>query len=325
MSDASHVYITRPLPDQVLAPFEDQLPVPLQIHHRAEFPPNREELLAGVSGAVGVLSMVTDRIDGEVLDAAGDQLKIVANMGVGYDNIDLDAAAERSVVVTNTPGVLDETVADLALALILATVRRVAEGDRFIRTGKEWIWGPQEYVGLDVSAGAVLGIVGLGRIGMATARRAAAFGMRILATGSRADSEEARELGVQPAGLDELLASSDVVSLHCPLKPETHHLIGADQLAAMKPGSYLINTARGPLVDEEALADALEAGHLAGAGLDVHEHEPQVNQRLARRENVVVLPHIGSAGDVTRRRMATLALENLTAVLGGKAPITPVG
>lgn len=324
MAAEPHVFLTRPLDGGLLAEFRSQLPVPVKVHHDAEFPPTRAELLEAVRGADGLVTMVTDRIDAEVLDAAGEQLKVVANMAVGHDNIDVAAASARGVTVTITPGVLDESVADLTMALILSTVRRVVEGDRFIRSGKEWIWGPQSFVGLDVSAGAVLGIVGLGRIGMATARRAAAFGMRILATGRRADSDEARVLDIEPVTLDELIAAADVVSLHAPLTPKTTHMIGQEQLSAMKPGSYLINTSRGPLVDEEALADALESGHLGGAGLDVHEYEPRVNERLHRIQSVVLLPHIGSAGHATRNKMAALAFRNLAAVLNEKDPITPV-
>lgn len=323
-SEPSHVFLTRPLDEGVVSKFRNQLPGQLRIHPDADVPPTRAELLEAVRGAAGLVTLVTDRVDAEVLDAAGEQLKVVANMAVGYDNIDVAAAAERGVIVTNTPGVLDESVADLTLALLLATVRRVAEGDRFIRTGREWIWGPQSFVGLDISAGATLGIVGLGRIGMAAARRAAAFGMDIIATGSRASSQEAASLGIKPASLAEVVENSDVVSLHAPLTADTKHMIGRDELAAMKPGSYLLNTARGPLVDEEALADALESGHLGGAGLDVHEHEPQVNERLRGLQNVVLLPHIGSAGDATRRKMASLAFQNLVAVLSGKDPLTPV-
>ncbi|TLP72933.1 2-hydroxyacid dehydrogenase [Nesterenkonia sphaerica] len=319
-----HIYLTRPLGD-VVEQFRQQLPAQLRVHHTSEFPPDRTELLEAVRGAGAIISLVTDRIDAEVLDAAGDQLKVVANVAVGYDNIDLDAAAERNVTVTNTPGVLDDAVADLTLALLLATTRRVAEGDRFIRTGTEWIWSPEGYVGLDVSAGATLGIVGLGRIGMAVAKRAQAFGMNIVATGRRAHDDDARSFGVRPASsMHELLRVADIVSLHCPLTPETKHLIGAEQLASMKPGSYLINTARGPLVDEEALADALDSGHLSGAGLDVHEFEPQTNSRLRTMEQVVMLPHIGSAGDATRNEMAALAFRNTIAVLSGEQPLTPV-
>lgn len=316
--------LTRPLGD-VVDQFRPQLGAELRIHPDPERPPSRAELLESVRGAEAIISLVTDRIDAEVLDAAGDQLKVVANVAVGYDNIDLEAAAARGVIVTNTPGVLDEAVADLTLALILSTTRRVVESDRFIRTGEPWIWGPKDWVGLDVSAGATLGIIGLGRIGMAVAARARAFGMRIVATGRRAYDDDARALGVVPAGsVGELLPASDIVSLHCPLTPETKHLIDAEALAAMKPGSYLINTGRGPLVDEEALADALETGLLAGAGLDVHEFEPETNPRLREIDSAVLLPHIGSAGDSTRNAMASLALRNAVAVLNGEEPLNPV-
>lgn len=319
-----HVYLSRPV-GAVSEEFRSQLSTELKVFAEAENPPTREDLLDGVRGAEAIISLVTDTIDAEVLDAAGDQLKIVANVAVGYDNIDLAAAAERGVIVTNTPGVLDEAVADLTLGLIISTTRRIVESDRFIRTGEPWIWGPKDWVGLDVSAGATLGIIGLGRIGMAVAQRAHAFGMKIVATGRRAYDDDAAALSVVPvASVEELLASADIVSLHCPLTPETKHLINAEALRAMKPGSYLINTGRGPLVDEEALADALDSGHLVGAGLDVHEFEPEINSRLRAMDSVVLLPHIGSAGDATRHEMASLAFRNVVAVLGAEDPITPV-
>ncbi|WP_285291248.1 D-glycerate dehydrogenase [Arthrobacter sp. ISL-85] len=300
------------------------IPAEFRVHADVDGPPGRGSLLAGCRGASGIIAMLTEKIDEEVLEAAGSQLRVVANVAVGFDNIDVQAAARRGVIVTNTPGVLDEATADLTLALILSTARRVVEADRFVRSGRPWIWGPQSFVGLDVSGGATLGIVGLGRIGMATARRAHAFGMKLLATGSRATSQEAVSLGIEAVNLEQLLARSDVVSLHCPLTRETRQLIGAEELATMRKGSYLINTARGPLVDEESLADALESGHLAGAGLDVHEYEPQVNERLRRMEQVVVLPHIGSAGAATRDAMGTMAVKNGSAVLLGRPPLTPV-
>jgi lactate dehydrogenase-like 2-hydroxyacid dehydrogenase len=318
-----HVYITRPMSEHVMRQAE-ALPAPLAMHEHRDVPPNRDQLLEGCRGASAIISMLTEKIDDEVLEAAGPGLKVVANVAVGYDNIDVEAAARRGITVTNTPGVLDEATADLAFALILATVRRVAEADRFIRTGQPWIWGPQSFVGLDVSAGATLGIVGLGRTGMAVARRAQAFRMKIIATGSRASTSQAAELGAEPCDLDTLLRTSDVVSLHCPLTATNRHMIGAPQLAAMKAGSYLINTARGPLVDEEALADVLESGHLAGAGLDVHEFEPRVNDRLRASEKVVLLPHIGSAAAVTRDGMGELAVRNVAAVLSGQPALTPV-
>jgi len=285
----------------------------------------RADLLAGVSGASGIISTVTDRIDGEVMDAAGPGLRVIANFGVGYDNIDVAAARERGVIVTNTPGVLDNATADVAFALLLATARRIVESDRFVRAGTPWTWESDFFVGLDVSAGATLGIVGLGRIGMAVARRAAAFDMTILATGSRAASAEAGALGVRQVELPELLASSDVVSLHCPLTPETRHLIGAEELRAMKANAILINTARGPIVDELALVEALTDGVIGAAGLDVYEWEPAVSAGLLSLPNVVTVPHIGSAGRATRERMGSLAVRNAAAVLAGEEPLNPVG
>jgi lactate dehydrogenase-like 2-hydroxyacid dehydrogenase len=243
---------------------------------------------------------------------------------VGYDNIDVAAARARGVAVTNTPGVLDEATADIAFALILATTRRVVEADRFIRSGREWIWGPRFFVGLDLSAGATIGIVGLGSIGMAVARRAHAFNMRILATGRRAHSDEARSYGVRAVDLPTLLEESDIVTLHCPLTPQTRHLIGAEQLRAMKSTSVLVNTARGPIVDEAALVDALSRAVIAGAGLDVYEREPDLHPGLYELDNVVLLPHIGSAGDATRDAMGKLAIDNIRAVLRGDPPLTPV-
>lgn len=319
-----HLYLSRELTDGAMAAVRS-LGVPVVVHDDPDRPPARDRLLADVRGASALITLLTERVDGEVLDAAGSELRIVANCAVGYDNVDVTAARARGVVVTNTPGVLDEATADVAFGLVLATSRRLVEADRFVRGGADWIWGPRLFVGLDVSAGATLGIVGLGRIGMAVARRAAAFGMRILATGSRATSDEAAGYGVEAADLDRLLAESDVVTLHCPLTPDTRHLIGAEQLAAMKPTALLVNTARGPIVDEAALADALARGVIAGAGLDVYEDEPRVHPGLLGRDDVVLLPHIASAGEATRDAMGRLAVENVRAVLAGKPPPTPVG
>jgi lactate dehydrogenase-like 2-hydroxyacid dehydrogenase len=319
----AHVYLSRELtPDAMDA--ARSLGLPLVVHDDPDRPPSRQRLLDDVPGATALITLLTERVDEELLEAAGPQLRIVANCAVGYDNVSVAAATARGVVVTNTPGVLDEATADVAFGLVLATSRRLAEADRFMRTGADWIWGPQFFVGLDVSAGATLGIVGLGRIGMAVARRAAAFGMPIIATGRRASSAEARGLGVQPADLPRLLAESDVITLHCPLTPETHHLIGAEQLAAMKPTAILVNTARGPIVDEAALVQALERGVIAGAGLDVYENEPRPHPRLAELEKVVLLPHIASAGRATREAMGKLAVANVRAVLAGEPPLTPV-
>lgn len=289
-----------------------------------EAPPSREALLEEVDGAAAVISLLTERIDAAVLQRAAPTLRIVANVAAGYDNVDVAAAATQRVIVTNTPDVLDEATADLTMGLILATTRRIAEAERFVRRGDDWIWGPRDWLGAQISAGATLGIVGLGRIGMAVARRAAAFGMRIVASGRRAHDAEAGALGVRAASIDRLFREADVVTLHCPLTAETRGLVDAPRLAAMRPGSYLINTARGPLVDEEALADALESGHLAGAALDVHAHEPRVNARLRACESAVLLPHIGSAGIPTRDAMGTLAVRNVAEVLQGRSALTPV-
>lgn len=319
----SHLYLSRELTDGAMAAVRS-LGIPVVVHDDPDRPPPRDRLLADVRGAGALITLLTERVDAEVLDAAGSGLRIVANCAVGYDNVDVAAARARGIAVTNTPGVLDEATADVTFGLVLATSRRLVEADRFVRGGGDWIWGPRLFVGLDVSAGATLGIVGLGRIGMAVARRASAFGMRILATGSRAASEEAARYGVEAADLGRLLAESDVVTLHCPLTPDTRHLIGAEQLAAMKPTALLVNTARGPIVDEAALVDALERGVIGGAGLDVYEDEPRVHPGLLGRDDVVLLPHIASAGEATRDAMGRLAVENVRAVLAGESPRTPV-
>lgn len=287
----------------------------------------RPVLLQHVAGAAGVVTVLTHEVDDEFLQAAGPQLRVVANMAVGFDNFDLAALANYGVVGTNTPGVVDAATADLAMALILAAARRVAEGDRFLRTGVPWSWQPDMMVGMDVSANRILGIVGLGRIGMAVARRARAFDMRVIATGRAASDEPARQLGVEPVSLDSLLRRADVVSLHCPLTAATHHLIGREELEVMKPGSILVNTSRGPVVDEQALVDALQTGKIMGAGLDVFEHEPAVHPGLLELENVVLVPHLGSAGDRTRQEMSDRALRNVAAVLAGERPqdlVTPI-
>jgi glyoxylate reductase len=288
-----------------------------------ERPPERGELLEAVRGANGILSTATEKVDGEVMDAAGDDLRVVANMAVGYDNIDVGAAKERGVVVTNTPGVLDETTADVAFMLMLAAARRLGEGERLLRSGKwEW-WGPKQLRGLDVW-GKKLGIVGLGRIGRAVARRAKGFGMEILYHNRSRKEDAEKDLGARYLELQELLGESDFVSIHTPLTDETRHLIGAKELERMKPGAVLVNTSRGPVVDEGALADALENGGIFAAGLDVYEEEPKVHPKLLELENVVLAPHIGSASIETRDKMATLAAENLAAVLSGEQPKTPV-
>jgi glyoxylate reductase len=283
---------------------------------------SREELLALVAGADAVVSMLYDRVDDEFLDAAGPQLRGVCNVAVGFDNFDLAACARRGIVVTNTPGVLDDATADLAFALILAARRRLGEGERLIRAGRPWAWGLDFMVGHDLRGGR-LGIVGLGGIGSRVAARGRAFGMEI-AYFSRNDSPHAAALEATRLDLDELLATADVVSLHSPLTPETKHLIGARELALMKPTATLVNTSRGAVVDEPALAAALRDGVIANAGLDVFEHEPDVDPGLLELENVVLVPHIGSSTTETRDAMAELAATNAVAILTGATPPTPV-
>jgi glyoxylate reductase len=284
----------------------------------------REELLHRVAGADAVVSLLTERIDAELLDAAGPQLKVVANVAVGYDNIDVPACTERGIVATNTPGVLTEATADIAMGLVLMATRRLGEGERLIRSGQAWKWGMFFLLGSSLQ-GKTLGVVGMGGIGQATARRAKAFGMDIVyQSRSELDPVIAAELGARRVDLDELLTVSDVVSLHCPYGPATHHLIGAEQLAAMKSSAFLVNTARGPIVDETALASALREGVIAGAGLDVFEREPQVHPELLDLENAVLVPHLGSATVETRTAMAMLAADNALAVLSGEQPPAPI-
>ena len=280
------------------------------------------ELVDEVAGVDAVLTVLGDRVDEAFFEAAGPRLRCVANVAVGYDNVDLEAAARRGVVATNTPGVLDDATADLTLALLLAAVRRLGEGERLIRAGRQWRWGMDFMLGSDLR-GKRLGIVGLGKIGARVAERARAFGMGI-AYANRREAPAAAALEAVRLPLAELLASSDVVSLHCPLTPETRHLIGAAELALMKPSAVLVNTARGPVVDEAALAAALAGGEIRAAALDVYEREPRVEPALLELENVVLAPHLGSATVETRTAMAELAARNAIAVAAGGAPLTPV-
>jgi lactate dehydrogenase-like 2-hydroxyacid dehydrogenase len=286
-------------------------------------PPARDQLLRAARGAAGVIVTLTERVDAEFLDAAGPALRVVANVAVGYDNIDVAEASRRAVVVANTPGVLDEATADHTFAMILAVTRRVVEADRFARSGTPWMWGPRLFLGLDISAGATLGIVGHGRIGRAVARRALAFGMRVVAYDPRLRPGQTYD-AVQAVAWPDLLALADVVSLHVPLMDATRHLVDAAALAAMKDGAYLVNAARGGIVDELALLAALRSGRLAGAALDTFEGEPRINPELMELDSVVLQPHIASAGAVTRDRMCQLAVDNVERVLAGEPPLTPV-
>jgi glyoxylate reductase len=287
--------------------------------HAEDRPMERQQLLSRIGDRDGLLCMITDAVDEELLGRAP-RLKMIANMGVGYNHIDIAAATRRGIPVSNTPGVLTDATADLAFTLILAVARRVVEGDRRVREGKFKLWAPFLFLGREVS-GKTLGIVGFGRIGRAVARRAAGFGMRVLYHNrSRLTPAEERESPAEYADLNTLLAQADFVSLHVPLSGETRHLIGAAELSRMKPTAYLINTARGPVVDEVALLATLQRGMIAGAGLDVYENEPALTPGLADLPNVVLLPHVGSATLETRTAMAAMAARNLIAGLDGQRP-----
>jgi lactate dehydrogenase-like 2-hydroxyacid dehydrogenase len=309
------IAVTRWIPDEAVKLLAEAGEVTVSPADRPLSPAELHEFAEGASAVVGMLH---DRLDGALADAAGPALKVVANVAVGYDNVDVPALAERGVVVTNTPGVLTDATADLAFGLLLAITRRLGEGERLLRSRTPWSFHLGFLLGSGLQ-GKTLGIVGLGEIGQAVAKRAEAFGMSIVYTG-----RSKRDTDAEFVSFEELLARSDVVSLHCPLTPETRHLIDAAALRAMKPGAYLVNTTRGPVVDEPALADALEAGEIAGAALDVFEHEPDVEPRLLGRDDVVLSPHLGSATLETRTAMAVLAARNVAAVLAGRPPLTEV-
>jgi glyoxylate reductase len=309
-------FVTRRIPEPGLAILREVAEVKVW---EEELPPPREVLLKEVADCDALVPLLTDRVDDELLDRAP-RLKVVANYAVGYDNIDVPACTARGVLVTNTPGVLTETTADLAFALILAAARRLVEADKFLRAGKWKTWGPTLLLGQDVY-GATLGLVGLGRIGAAVARRARGFNMKILYYSRHRQEALEKELGVEYVSFDELLRRSDFISIHVPLTAETRHLFNAEAFAKMKPTAVLVNTARGPIVDEAALYAALKTGRIAAAGLDVMDPEPpSPDNPLLTLNNVILLPHIGSASIATRTRMATMAAENAAAALRGELP-----
>ncbi len=293
-------------------------------HNEADAPLGLSEMGTRLAEAEAIICLLTDRVDAQVMDAAP-HLKIIANVAVGYDNIDVAAATERGIIVTNTPSVLTECTADLTFALLLATARRIVEADAYMRAGKFEGWELfQPHLGVDVF-GKTLGIVGLGRIGAAVARRALlGFNMSILYTGQNPKPDAGRELEARFVGLANLLRHSDFVSIHAPLTAQTRHLLTLNEFRLMKPSAILINTARGPIIKEADLVQALEQDLIAGAGLDVYEEEPEAHPGLAALPNVVMVPHIGSATTETRRRMALMAAENVAAVLGGGRPLNPV-
>jgi glyoxylate reductase len=308
------ILVTRRLPSSVIAKLSAVADVDLYTGEGAIAP---DELRARVAGKDALVCLLTDAIDRTVIDAAP-TLKAISNVAVGYNNIDVPYAKARGIVVTNTPDVLTESVADFTWALILAITRRLSEGERLVRRGEWKGWALDLLLGMELR-GKQLGLVGLGRIGRAVAARAGAFGMRVAYT-SRTDTAAVGEA----MQLDRLLLTSDIVSLHVPLTPETTHLIDKRALTRMKRSAYLINTARGPVVDEAALAWALQHHLLAGAALDVYEHEPAVHPDLLSLENVLLVPHLGSGTTETRTAMADLAADNVLAVLDGRRPLTPV-
>jgi glyoxylate reductase len=310
------VYVTRHLPGGALEFLRERCDVGVW---EGELPPPYEEVRREAARSDGLLTLLTDRIDEQLLSGA-ERLRVVSNMATGYDNIDVGAATRRGVLVTRTPGVLSETTADFAFALLLAAARRVAEGDRYVRKGKWKTWGPEVLLGHDVY-GATLGIIGLGDIGAEVAKRAKGFGMRIVYHSRTPRPALERRYRMTHVSLNELLRQADFVSLHAPLTPETRAMIGVEQLRMMKPTSVLINTARGPLIDQRALHRALSEGWIAGAGLDVTDPEPiSPDDALLELENVVIAPHIASASVATRTRMAMLAAEQLVHALEGRIP-----
>jgi len=311
------ILVTRRLPQKAMELLEENFHVECNPNDRVL---TRDELLEYVKGKHGLLPLLTDAIDAEVMDSAGEGLRIIANYAVGYNNIDLEAATARKIAVTNTPGVLTETTADLTMALLLAVARRVVESDTFARAGKYQGWAPLLFVGPDVHH-KTLGLFGFGRIGLAVAKRAAGFDMRIFYHDlQRAEAKVEKQVNAEYVDKETLLKESDFISLHVPLLPETEHLIGPEELSFMKPTAFIINTSRGEVIDEDALVVALQARKIAGAGLDVFEHEPKIHPTLAKMGNVVILPHIGSASIETRTKMGLVAAQNLIATLKGEVP-----
>lgn len=314
------VLITRKIPQPAIDYLvENNMQV--EVYEKDEAMPRRV-LLEKIAEVDGLVSLLSDDVDRELMYRAGN-LKIVANYAVGYNNIDVAYARSKGIAVSNTPDVLTDATADLTWALILSVSKRIVEADRFVREGKFNGWGPLMFLGGDVT-GKTIGIVGLGRIGKAVAERAAGFGMKILYVDSKEREAFNKRTGAQRVELRRLFSESDFISFHCPLTPETRHLLNAESVKTLKKGAFLINTSRGPVLDETVLVKALSDGTLAGAGLDVYEFEPDIHEELLKRNNVVLLPHIGSATLSTRTRMGLIASENVVAVLNGNPPVTPV-
>ncbi len=314
------VYVTRLLPkeamDKILSFCDAKV-------WEGELPPPRNILLENVTDAEGLLSLLTDKVDAELMNRAR-KLKVISNCAVGFDNIDVQEATKRGIIVGNTPGVLTDTTADFAFALLMAAARRVVEGDKVVRAGRWKTWGPMILLGQDVH-GATLGIIGLGRIGSGVAKRAKGFGMKILYTDVARNKQAEDELGIEYVDLDTVLTRSDFITIHVNLTPETHHLMGPKQFEKMKRTAILVNTSRGPIVDNMALHEALRSGKIAYAALDVTDPEPMPEDHpLLTLDNVIVVPHIASASVATRTKMALMAADNLIAGLKGEMPPTPV-
>jgi len=313
------VYVTRVIPQPGIDLLREHVDVEV---NESDEPLSAEKLRLRAGSHDALVTVLTDKIDSAVLQSGEGSLKIVANVAVGYDNIDVPAATAVGVMVSNTPGVLTETTADFAWALLMSVARRIPEAQSFLRTGKFQGWGIMMMLGEDIH-GKTLGIAGFGRIGQAVAQRATGFGMKILYYDPVVQAEDAaRRLGARSVDLNTLLRESDFISVHTPLTPETRHMIGKEQFDLMKDSAYLINTSRGPVIDETALVGALKANRIRGAALDVFENEPQVHPELLQFDNAVVTPHIASASVATRSRMATMAAENVIAALDGQRPPT---
>ncbi len=313
----SKVFITREIPEIGINLLKEK---GYEVEIGPEEKISREELIEKVKGVDAILSVLTEKIDGEVMESAGEQLKIVANYAVGYNNIDVEEAKKKNIMVTNTPGVLTEAVAEHTIAFLFAIAERIVEADSFMRAGKYKAWGPKMLLGADIQ-GKTLGIIGLGRIGSAVAQRMQdGFDVKIIYYDLKRNEELEEKFGMEYRELDDLLKESDFVSIHTALTDETRHLINAEKLALMKPSAYLINTARGPIVDEMALIESLKGKKIAGAALDVFEKEPELMPGLTDLNNVVLTPHIASATEGTRNKMSEMAAKNIIAVLDGETP-----
>jgi len=315
------VFITRQIPEVGINLLKEK---GYEVVIGPEGPTTPEEVMAGAKGADAIVAVLTDKIDKAVIDTAGPQLKVIANYAVGYDNIDIVTAEKKKIMVTNTPGILTNSVVEHTIALILAVADRIPEADKYTRAGKFIAWGPKLLLGADIT-GKTIGIVGFGRIGSEIGRRMkAAFDMKLLYNDVKRNEELEGSTGAVYLELNDLLSQADFVSLNVALTPETTHLINAENLRLMKPTAYLINTSRGPVIDEKALVVALQAKQIAGAALDVYEKEPQIEPELLQMDNTVLAPHIGSATEWTRNKMAEMAAQNAIAVLDGQTPPNPI-